>query len=285
MRLLVIGGCGFAGSNFIRYVLEHYGPEAITNVDALTTGNLSNVADLPTKWGDRYEFLHADIGDSDRIATLLAQRQFFGVVHFAAEACGSAATDSLLAGARGHGVRRFLCVSTDDASATGAACEQTALAAFGEHGQEVVITRATANYGPYQAPSGFIPNTVLHVLRGEPAPIAGDGSRMRDWLHVEDHSAALFTALLDGRPGAIYRVASGQELRDIDLVHRILEQLGQSSALIQFAAEPPVLNQPRQTGAEDLPSWKPRRSLAQGLRETVDWYVHNQEWWKLLLAR
>lgn len=285
MRLLVTGGCGFVGSNFIRYILEHYGPEMVTNVDALTTGHLRNVADLAGKWGERYEFLHASVGDSDRIETLLAQHQYFAVIHFAGESCSASETGSLLARARRHGVRRFLCVSSDEATVARQECEQVALEALRNHGQEVVITRATGNYGPFQALSGFVPNTIGHALRGEPAPVPGDGSLMRDWLHVEDHCAALFTALLDGQPGAIYRIAAGHELRDLDLVRRILEQLGQSGDLVQFVPPLPKLNGAVDSIVSELPSWKPRHSLAQGLHETVDWYVHNQDWWKPLIER
>lgn len=285
MRLLVTGGCGFVGSNFIRYILEHYGPERVTNIDALTTGHLSNVGDLATTWGERYEFLNASIGDADRVEALLAQHQYFAVIHFAGESCSAAETRSLLVQARHHGVRRFVCVSSDRSTVATVECEQTAIEAFHDHGQEVVITRATDNYGPFQAPSSFIPSVIWHAVEGEPAPVLGDGSQTRDWLHVDDHCSALFTALLDGRPGATYRIAGGHELRDLDLARRILEQLGQSRELVRFVPQPPKPSDTGESIVSELPSWKPRHPLAHGLRETVDWYVHNQEWWRPLVER
>src|SRR5688500_2233026 len=113
MRLLVTGGCGFVGSNFVRYVLQHYGPEMITNVDVLATGRLANLEGVAEIYGERYEFLHADLADADRMEAVLARHQFFAVVHTAAERCGPVATASLLDRARHHGVRRFLLVSND----------------------------------------------------------------------------------------------------------------------------------------------------------------------------
>src|SRR5437868_7120007 len=113
MRLLVIGGCGFVGSNFIRYVLQHYGPEMVTNVDLLTTGRLANLEGVAASFGDRYEFLQADVADADRLEAVLEKHQFYAVVHFAAEGCGVAGTRSLLERAKWHGIRRFLLVSRE----------------------------------------------------------------------------------------------------------------------------------------------------------------------------
>jgi dTDP-glucose 4,6-dehydratase len=285
MRLLVTGGCGFVGSNFLRYVLQHYGPEMVTNVDALTTGRLVNVAGIAETHGDRYEFLHADLADAERIEAVLAKHQFYAVVHCAAEGCGMVTTASLLDRARHHGIRRFLVVSRDRENSALTETEERALGAYREHGQEVVITRASNNYGPFQQPAELVPATILHALRDEPVPIPGDGSRVRDWLHVEDHCAALFAALLDGQPGAIYHLKSGHELRDIDLAHRILQHLGKSRDLVQF--EPEQLDQ---AGVADVPhtpeplAWKPRHHFEPALGETIDWYVHNREWWEALPA-
>jgi dTDP-glucose 4,6-dehydratase len=291
MRLLITGGCGFVGSNFIRYVLQHYGPEMVTNVDALTTGRLSNLDGLAESYGNRYEFLHADLADPDKIEAVLLQHQFFGVVHFAAEASGAAGTAALLDRARRHGVRRFLVVSRDRPGEGLRAVEAAALQSYRDHREEVVITRATDNYGPFQSPTALIPRTVVAALRDQPAPIAGDGSQVHDWLHVEDHCAALFTALLDGQPGTIHQVASGHELRDIDLVQRILEHLGKSRDLIEFQPEPaappsvPAHPAPQMANAREALAWKPRRALEQGLRETIDWYVRHRAWWEASSAR
>lgn len=284
MRLLVTGGCGFLGSNFIHYVLQHYGPEMVTNVDALTTGRLANAEGLAEKYGERYEFLRADISDTDRIAAVLEKHQFFAVVHFAAEAAGLAGATALLDQARKHGVRRFLVVSREGGPAELASVEAAAVEAHRQQGEEVVITRATDTYGPYQSLAGLIPRIIVSALRDERVRIAGDGSQTHDWLHVEDHCAALFAAVLDGEPGTIHRLATGQVTREIDLAHRILEQLGKSPDVIEFTAAPPhsaATHSPAPAGGGDKDlAWKPRHALEAGLRETIEWYVRNREWWE-----
>jgi dTDP-glucose 4,6-dehydratase len=288
MRLLVIGGCGFVGSNFVRYILQHYGPEMITNVDALTTGRLANLDGVAESYGDRYEFLRADIADEDKIEAVLAKHQFFSVVHFAAESSGKTGTARLLEQARRHGVRRFLLVSKSGDDENLAAAEETALAAHRALGEEVVITRSTDNYGSFQPPMGFIPNVIVQALRGQPIRLSGDGSRMRDWLHVEDHGAALFSALLDGQPGVIYPLASGSEVPDIDVALRILEHLGKSRDLITVCPDQPQVSRRSRAptvGTQESLAWKPRHHFDQGLRETVDWYIRNREWWEPLLTR
>ncbi len=288
MRLLITGGCGFVGSNFVRYVLQHYGPEMVTNVDALTTGRLANLAGVTEDYGDRYEFLHADIADADKVEAVLAKHQYFAVVHIAAEACGAGVTESLLHRARRHGVRRFLFVSNDRVNDALAEEEAKVLAAYRDRHQEVVITRAAANYGPFQPPTEFIPSVVVHALRDQTARVPGNGVGARDWLHVEDHCAALFAALLDGRPGAVYRLASDHGVRDIDVAHRILEHLGRSRESVEFSGEESE-SKPRANGeGDDTPeplAWKPRHSFDQSLRETIDWYVRNREWWEATTVR
>lgn len=289
MRLLVTGGCGFVGSNFIRYVLQHYGPEMITNVDSLASGRLENLPGVAETYGDRYEFLRADAADGAKIEALLAKHQFFAVVHFAAESSNATATMDLLERARRHGVRRFLLVSRDHAGKPLEAEEEAALNAFRENREEVVIMRATDNYGPYQSPDALIPRVIIQALRDEKVRVDGDGSQTHDWLHVEDHCAALFAAILDGKPGSTYRIATGHELKENDLVERILEHLGKSRELIEYvpASETPNFGREIPVGeaGQSALAWKPRRSLDQGLRETIDWYVRNPAWWEAAPGR
>ncbi len=295
MRLLVTGGAGFVGSNFIRYVLEHYGPEMITSVDALTTGRLASLEGIAATYGERYEFLHADVADPDRIEAVLAKHQYFAVVHLAGRASGVAGTTAILARARRHGVRRFLLVSGEHDQEALAPAEAAVLGAHGEHAQEVVITRATECYGPFQPPTALIPGVIARALRDQAVPLAGDGSQLRDWLHVGDHCAGIFTALLDGAPGKIYRLASGHAQRDIDLAQRILEHLGKSRDLLEFApdaegmrsvaaptSEGEGVRSPAPIPAPEPLAWKPRHHLEPGLRETIDWYVRNRDWWEPL---
>ncbi len=240
MRLLVTGGCGFIGSNFIRHVLTHYGPAMITNVDALTyAGNLANLAGVAESCGERYEFLQADICDADKIDAVLAQHQYFAVVNFAAESHVDRSIDSpgdfihtnvvgtstLLNAARRHKVRRFVQISTDEVygslgpegkfsetsplepsspySASKASADLLALAYHHTFGMEVVITRCSNNYGPYQFPEKLIPLMIINALGDKPLPVYGDGLNVRDWIHVEDHCAAIVSALLIGKPGEV----------------------------------------------------------------------------------
>ncbi len=320
MRLLVTGGCGFIGSNFIRYVLGHYGPEFITNVDVLTyAGNVANVAGLSEKYGERYEFAEANIADAARMAALMSRHRYFAVVNFAAESHVDRSIDSpldfihtnvvgtgvLLDCARRHGVRRFLQVSTDEVygslgpegrftedsplapsspySASKAAADLLALACHTTYKQEVVITRCSNNYGPYQFPEKLIPLMIINALRDKPLPVYGDGLNVRDWIHVDDHCAAVFAALLNGTPGEVYNVGSDGELKNIDVVNRILARLGKPKELIRFVAD--RLGHDRRYAIDSSKirnylSWKPLHAPEKGIEETVDWYVENRAWWE-----
>jgi dTDP-glucose 4,6-dehydratase len=286
MRLLVTGGCGFLGSNFLRYVLQHYGPEMVTNVDALTTGRLVNVEGIAESYGERYEFLHADVAESEKLEALMAKHHFFAVVHFAAEGCSVAATRDLLDRARHHGIRRVLLVSSLDADGNLAEAEEQGLAAHRQFGQEVVIACATSSYGPCQAVTQWIPKIIVSALRELPAALGEDGAETHDWLHVEDLSAGLFAALLDGQPGKIYELRSGQEVRDADLAHQILNHLGKGRDLVRFEGRASQAS--TQRGGEHIAerplAWKPRHQLDVALRETIDWYVRNREWWEPTLT-
>jgi len=299
MRLLVTGGCGFVGSNFLRYVLQHYGPEMITNVDSLVSGTLASVDGLAQTFGERYEFLPADLGDADKIDAVLAIHQFFGIVNFASEsATGAAGMATLIERARKHGVRRIMQVSNDRIPSGGAAtrpadqhqaaADELALAAHRKYGEEVVITRSAGNYGPFQAPDAFIPRVVIRALRDEPVPVPGDGSTARGWIHVEDHCSAVFSALLSGEPGTVYHLTTDQKSHDLEVVHWILDHLGKPRELIRFIPdrpEPePSLDEEVRLVQDEL-EWKPRMHFTDALRDTVDWYVHNREWWELLLSR
>jgi dTDP-glucose 4,6-dehydratase len=320
MRLLVTGGCGFVGSNFIRYVLEHYQPEMITNVDALTyAGSLASTADFSSEFGDRYEFLHADIANSEAIEKVLANHSYFAVVNFAAEShvdrsisspenfvhTNILGTSSLLDAARRHGVKRFVQVSTDEVygslgeagrfteqsrlnpsspySASKAAADLLALAAHKTFGQDVVVTRCSNNYGPYQFPEKLIPLMILQALAGRALPLYGDGLNVRDWIHVEDHCAAVFDVLMQGRTGEIYNVGADSERRNLDLVRTILSHLGKSEDLIQFVADRPGHDRRYAIDSTKLRTelgWKPLHDFEKGLAETIEWYRQNESWWR-----
>jgi dTDP-glucose 4,6-dehydratase len=323
MRLLVTGGCGFIGSNFIRYILEHYSPEFVSNVDALTyAGNLSNTAGLAEKYGERYEFYKADIANADQMDALMSKHRFFAVINFAAEShvdrsinspqnfihTNVVGTSILLDAARRNGVQRFVQISTDEVygslgpegrftesspiepsspySASKAGADLLALACHKTFGQEVVVTRCSNNYGPYQFPEKLIPLMILNALHDKPLPVYGDGLNVRDWIHVEDHCAAIFSALLEGKPGEIYNVGSDGEMKNIDVVHMILDHLGKPRDLIRFVTD--RLGHDRRYAIDSSKAraelnWKPRHRPEQGIRETIDWYLANRAWWEPLI--
>src|SRR5262244_663738 len=276
MRILVTGGCGFIGSNFIRYILQHYKPAYVTNVDVLTyAGNIANLEGVLEEHGERYEFFKADIANADLMDALMTEHQFYAVINFAAEShvdrsindplnfihTNVIGTSVLLECARRHGVQRFIQISTDEVygslgtagrfteespldpsspySASKAAADLLVLAAHKTFGQDVVVTRCSNNYGPYQFPEKLVPLMISQALAGQALPVYGDGLNVRDWIHVEDHCAAVFDVLMQGRAGEIYNVGGDSERRNLDLVRAILAHLGKSEELIQFVPDRP----------------------------------------------
>lgn len=325
MRLLVTGGCGFIGSNFIRYVLEHYGPAMITNLDALTyAGNPANLDGVAASFGERYEFVHADICDAAKVDATLARHQYFAVINFAAEShvdrsinapgdfihTNVVGTSTLLNAARRHQVRRFVQISTDEVygslgpdgrfsetsplepsspySASKASADLLALAFHHTYGMEVVITRCSNNYGRYQFPEKLIPLMIINALGDKPLPVYGDGLNVRDWIHVEDHCAAIVAALVDGKPGEVYNVGSDGEMRNIDVVKMILGHLGKPESLITYVTD--RLGHDRRYAIDSTKAhrelhWKPWHRHEKGIPETIDWYVANRSWWEPLLRK
>jgi dTDP-glucose 4,6-dehydratase len=325
MRILVTGGCGFIGSNFIRYILQHYKPASVTNVDVLTyAGNLANLDGVVEEHGERYEFFKADIANAEQMDTLMAEESFYAVVNFAAEShvdrsinspqnfihTNVIGTSVLLDCARRHGVQRFIQISTDEVygslgstgefteqspldpsspySASKAGADLLALACFKTFGQEVIVTRCSNNYGPYQFPEKLIPLMIIKALRDEPLPVYGDGKNVRDWIYVDDHCAAIVAALFEGKPGSVYNFGGGNEIANIDLVKMILKKLNKPESLISFV--PDRLGHDRRYAidssfAERELKWKPQHQFEESLDETIQWYIDNPAWWKPLLER
>jgi len=325
MRILVTGGCGFIGSNFIRYILQHYKPAYVTNVDVLTyAGNLANLDGVVEEHGERYEFFKADIANADQMDALMTEHRFYAVINFAAEShvdrsindplnfihTNVIGTSVLLDCARRHGVQRFVQISTDEVygslgpagkfteqspldpsspySASKAGADLLALASFKTYGHEVLVTRCSNNYGPYQFPEKLIPLMIIKALRDEPLPVYGDGMNVRDWIHVSDHCAAIVAVLFEGKPGQIYNFGGDSEMANIDLVKMILAQVGKPHSLISFV--PDRLGHDRRYAidssfAQMELNWNPRHNFKQGLEETIRWYVDNPAWWEPLLDR
>src|SRR5207244_3789781 len=325
MRIPVTGGCGFIGSNFIRYILQHYKPGYVSNVDVLTyAGHLANLDGVVEEHGERYEFFKADIANADQMDALMTEHQFYAVINFAAEShvdrsinspqnfihTNVIGTSMLLDAARLHGVQRFVQISTDEVygslGATGKFTEQSplepsspysaskagadllALACHKTFGQEVIVTRCSNNYGPYQFPEKLIPLMIVNAMRDDALPVYGDGMNVRDWIHVEDHCAAIVAALFEGKPGSVYNFGGDGEMLNIDVVKMILDKLGKPHSLISFVTD--RLGHDRRYAidsslAELELNWKPRSNFKDGLDETIQWYIDNQSWWQPLLER
>jgi dTDP-glucose 4,6-dehydratase len=314
-RILVTGGAGFIGANFIHYWLKEQGGEVV-NLDLLTyAGNLENLADVERD--PRYRFVRGDIADRELVDGLLDEVE--AVVNFAAEShvdrsihdagafiqTNVAGTQVLLEAARRRGLSRFLQVSTDEVygslGPTGAFTEETPLAPNSPYaaskaaadlvvrayhhtyGLDAVITRCSNNYGPYQFPEKLLPLMVTNALEGKELPVYGDGLNVRDWIHVRDHCRAIALVLAEGRAGEVYNVGAGEERANLDLVREILRLLGQRETLIRFVADRPGHDRRYAINSTKLRrelNWAPEVPFQRGLAETVEWYVTNRAWWE-----
>ncbi|MBK9473634.1 MAG: dTDP-glucose 4,6-dehydratase [bacterium] len=317
MNILVTGGAGFIGSNHVRYLLRN-SDDRVVNLDLLTyAGNLENLAGCEDD--PRYRFVRGDIRDRDLLRTLLRQEAIDAVVHFAAEShvdrsvegpevfitTNVLGTEILLEESRAAGVRKFVMVSTDEVygslgseghftensplapnspyAASKAAADLLCRSFFKTFGFPVVVTRCSNNYGPYQFPEKLIPLMIANALEGKPLPVYGDGLQVRDWLFVEDHCRAVDLALRHGRPGGVYNVGGGNEMRNLDLVHLLLDKLGLGRELITFVADRPGHDRRYAIDASHITAelgWAPSVDFATGMARTVDWYLAERAWWE-----
>jgi dTDP-glucose 4,6-dehydratase len=325
VRLLVTGGAGFIGANFVRYALGHDAVDEVVNVDLLTyAGNLDNLADLADD--PRHRFVRGDVCDAELMAELVGPVDV--VVNFAAEShvdrsLTSAApfvqtnvvgTQTLLAAALAAGTRRFVQVSTDEVygelpwrdpdqddpdaprftedtplaprspyAATKAAADLLALSYHTTHGMDVVVTRCSNNYGPYQFPEKLIPLMVTNALEGQALPVYGDGLNIRDWIHVEDHCRGVLRALEDGAAGRVYNFGGNAERTNLQVVRAILRAVDAPESLIEFVRDRPghdrryAIDATRACTELD---WAPTVDFAEGLTRTVAWYRDNPRWWR-----
>jgi dTDP-glucose 4,6-dehydratase len=322
MNVLVTGGCGFIGTNLVRWLLANRPGWRIVNLDKLTyAGNPESLADLADH--PSYRFVRGDIANGPLVAELLATERIEAVLHLAAEShvdrsilgpavfveTNVAGTQVLLDAARAHGVARFVHVSTDEVygslgptglfteatplapsspySASKAASDLIALAYAHTFGLPVVVTRCSNNYGPYQFPEKLVPLMIANALRDEPLPVYGDGQNVRDWIHVEDHCAGLVAALERGKPGEVYNLGAGQELRNLDLVHLVLELLGKPRSLVRFVKDRPGHDRryaiDPAKAAREL-GFAPARRFEDALAATVAWYRDHRGWWERVLS-
>jgi dTDP-glucose 4,6-dehydratase len=314
--VLVTGGAGFIGSNFVKFVLAHGGKTKIVNLDCLTyAGNLENLADVA---GDpRYAFAKVDICETEKVVAVCQEHGVDSIVHFAAEShvdrsiVGPGAfirTNvtgilSLLQAARQCGDLRFLQVGTDEVygslgatgyftettsldphspySASKAAADHLASAFFHTYGLPTLITRCSNNYGPYQFPEKMIPLMINNARHGKPLPVYGDGLNVRDWLYVEDHCRALWTVLTRGKPGQTYNIGGNSEKTNLDVVRTILRHVDRPEGLITFVKDRPGHDRRYAIDASRIRSelgWSPSVDFDNGMAMTIDWYLDNQTW-------
>lgn len=319
MKLLVTGGAGFIGSNFIRHMLRNYSDVEVVNIDNLTyAGNLENLRNVQNC--SRYEFVKADIADPIAVECIFCSKGVDAVVNFAAEShvdrsivdsapfvhTNIVGTQVLLDMARKHNVSKYVQVSTDEVygslephdpvfteqsplrpnspyAASKAAADLLVAAYNRTYGLPAMITRCSNNYGPYQFPEKLIPLMITNALDNRQLPIYGDGKNIRDWIHVEDHCAAIDLVLHKGTPGEVYNIGAGCEMPNIDLVKDILQILGKPESLINYVAD--RLGHDRRYGVDyskisSKLGWNPKHNLTDDLPVVVDWYQGNEEWWR-----
>jgi dTDP-glucose 4,6-dehydratase len=321
MTMLVTGGAGFIGSNFIRHMLTEHPDTRIVNLDALTyAGNpesLRDVADNPN-----YTFVKGDICDPDTVAAVFQNHPIDTVVHFAAESHvdrsisgGSVfvrtnvlGTFTLLDHALKHGIKRFIHISTDEVygstregsfvetdnlnpsspySSSKAGSDLLARSFFITHGLPVIVTRCTNNYGPYQFPEKLIPLFATNLLEGKKVPVYGTGRNVRDWLYVIDHCRAIDFILNHGEPGEIYNIGGGAEKTNLEITAKILELLGKDESMIEYVPDRKGhdFRYSLDFGKLRKLGWKPAYTFDDALEATVAWYAENDWWWRPLKGR
>jgi dTDP-glucose 4,6-dehydratase len=316
MKLCVTGGAGFIGSNFVRYVLGRHADVEVTTVDSLTyAGNLANLESL--RDDPRHRFVRADVADPEAVNDAL-DGGVDAIVHFAAEShvdrsirdaspflrTNVAGTGVLLEAARQRRVR-FLHVSTDEVygslgpedraredaplrptspyAASKAASDLLALSYARTYGLDVVVTRCSNNFGPFQFPEKMIPLFITNAMADQALPLYGDGGNVRDWIYVEDHCAALDCVLARGRGGEVYNVGAGNEWTNRALTFEIVRRLGKSSDLVRSVSDRPAHDRRYALDSTKLrreTGWAPEHGFSTALDLTLDWYRQNERWWR-----
>ncbi len=322
MNVLVTGGCGFIGSNLVKYLRKNRPTWKLVNLDKLTyAGNLENLKDLE---GDpSHAFVRGDIANRELVDHLIRSHKIDAVMHLAAEShvdrsiLGPEAfittnvlgTNVLLEAARHAKLSRFLMVSTDEVygslgptglftettpldpsspySASKASADLISLAYAHTFGLDVVVTRCSNNYGPYQFPEKLIPLMVANALNDKPLPVYGDGTNVRDWLHVEDHCAALTLALEKGKKGGVYNIGGNSERQNIQIVKAILSAVGKPESLIKYVTDRLGHDKRYAIDASKIKAelgWAPTFVFEKALGETVKWYLDNRTWWERITS-
>ncbi|HEM48612.1 MAG TPA: dTDP-glucose 4,6-dehydratase [Caldithrix sp.] len=312
--ILVTGGAGFIGSNFVRYMFNKYKDYKLMVLDALTyAGNRENLADL--EGNSRYEFYHGDIQDKEIVDKLMSRVDY--VVNFAAEThvdrsileagkfidTDVRGTFVLLEAAKKYQIEKFLHISTDEVYGSiengsfkeGDPLEPNSPYSASKGGGDllvrsyhktydvpVIITRSSNNYGPYQYPEKLIPLFITNAIDDMPLPLYGDGKNVRDWIHVEDNCSGLDAVLHNGKIGQIYNIGGGNERENIFITTTILKLLNKQESLIKYVKDRPGHDRRYSITTDKVQAlgWEPKFDLTAGLEDTVNWYLKNEIWWR-----
>lgn len=320
MNILVTGGAGFIGSNFVHYILEKYPEDRIINLDLLTyAGNLRNLDDVEDN--PNHIFIEGNIGNRELVRYLVKEYKVDHIVNFAAEShvdrsitnpevfveTNIQGTLNLLNVARENNIEKFLQISTDEVygslgpdgffteetplapnspySASKAAADMLVRSYFETYGLNINITRCSNNYGPYHFPEKLIPLMITNAMDGKALPVYGDGENVRDWLHVKDHCQAIDLVLREGRKGEVYNVGGHNERTNNQIVAIVVDKLGVSRDLIVHVDD--RLGHDKRyaidpTKLETELGWKPEYTFDVGINETIEWYLSNEQWWRPL---
>ena len=321
-RILVTGGAGFIGSNFIQHILGNRDDFEIVNLDKLTyAGNLENLT--PVKNKPNYHFVKGDITNRELVDYIFRKFKFNGVINFAAEShvdrsiLGSEifyqtnviGTNVLLEAARRFEVERFLQVSTDEVygslgadglftentplspnspySSSKAAADMMVQAFHHTYGMPTLITRCSNNYGPLQFPEKLIPLMILNIMADKKLPVYGDGLNVRDWIYVIDHNRAVEKVYETGKPGEVYNIGAGQEMKNIEIVKLLLGILGKTEDLIEYVKDRPGHDRRYAIDSGKISTelgWSPQFRFEEAIEETVHWYKSNTEWWQKIIS-
>lgn len=321
-NILVTGGAGFIGSNYINTILKEREDYFIVNLDKLTyAGNLENLKE--TENNKNYQFIKGDIQNNELVDYIFKKYNIKYVVNFAAEShvdrsiLGSGVffqtnvigTNVLLEASRRYEVEKFLQVSTDEVygslgptglftettplspnspySSSKASADMMALSFYHTFGLPVVITRCSNNYGPLQFPEKLIPLMILNCMNDKKLPVYGDGLNVRDWIYVIDHNKAIDTVLEKGRIGEVYNIGASQEMKNIDIVKLVLKNLGKGDDLIQYVKDRPGHDRRYAIDSTKIRTelgWKPCFNFDEAIAHTIEWYKSNKNWWERIIS-
>lgn len=321
MKVLITGGAGFIGSNFVKFMLKEHKDYKIINLDKLTyAGNLENLRDIEDN--PNYTFIRGDITDESLVDEIFSMGLDY-VANFAAEShvdrsiedpqiflkTNVLGTGVLLRAAKNHGVRKFLQVSTDEVygslgstgyfteesplqpnspySASKASADLLVRAYYKTFQLPVNITRCSNNYGAYQFPEKLIPLMIINALHDRELPVYGDGLNVRDWLYVEDHCRALDMVLHKGKVGEVYNIGGNNERTNLEIVKLILKELGKPESLITFVKDRPGHDRRYAIDASKIKrelGWEPQVNFEEGMKKTIEWYLNNRQWWQAIIS-